>query len=94
MAGLLPSTGSFQLNDVSRRGTKFAWKYAMPPAASAYTVLLDELALTSSVLRKEAKSRALVRVHDSISAFTGWCIRRMLVPRWPERPMIGPCRVR
>src|SRR5678815_1296481 len=53
VAGLLPSTGRFQSNDVLRLGMKFEKKKAMFPSLSANTVLLDEFVCSSIVSRNE-----------------------------------------
>ena len=47
--GSLPSTGRVQSKDVSRRGMKLEWKYAMSPLASAKVVLFDEFVCSSNV---------------------------------------------
>ena len=51
--GVLPSTGRVQLKDVSRRGMKLEWKYAMLPLASAKMVLLDEFVCSSITSRND-----------------------------------------
>src|SRR3954465_8007660 len=72
--GSLPSTGRVQSNDVSRRGMKLEWKYAMSPSASAKVVLFDELVWSSIVRRNDLRSRAFIRVNDWINASIGRCI--------------------
>src|SRR5512133_4090505 len=49
LAGSLPSTGCFQSNFGSRRGMKFACRYATFPSACAKSVLLDEFVSRSLV---------------------------------------------
>src|SRR4051812_1008037 len=76
VAGLLPSTGRRQSNDVSRRGTKLACRYAMLPCASANKVLFDELLCSSITFRNSFRFFAFVREYDCMSAFIGSFISR------------------
>src|SRR6478672_6690690 len=90
VAGSLPSTGFVQSKRGSRRGTKLAWKYAMSPSASAKMVLFDELVCSSSERRNSARLRALVRVYDWVSAFTGSCISLTLIHFPSASRTMGP----
>src|SRR5206468_5229608 len=89
--GSLPSTGLVQSNDVSRRGMKFEWKYAMSPSASAKVVLFDEFVWSSIVCRNAVRSRAFIRVKDWISASIGRCISATATHFPFCSRTIGPC---
>src|SRR6476646_5119693 len=91
--GSLPSTGRVQSKDVSRRGMKLEWKYAMSPLASAKVVLFDEFVCSSIVWRKDLRFLAFIRVNDWISASIGFCIS-LTATHFPfTSRTIGPCWV-
>src|SRR4051812_33202395 len=66
----------------------------MWPSASAYTVLLEELAFRSITFRYSTRVLALVRRYDCCSASTGFCISRTLIHLPSAARTIGPWWVR